>query len=108
MYANTMNPDQTAPTGQSDLGQYCLLYRLPKNISRRQSRRHFVMSGEKRVKFLYKFNPLTLCILETPKRVLLQTVKTQMKCPIKLHFIRVYTVCDGKKDLQIKKYNIFW
>ena len=30
---------------------------------------------------------LTLCILETPKRVLLQTVKTHMKCSI-MHFIR--------------------
>ena len=23
------------------------------------------------------------------------------------HFIRVYTVCEGKKDLQMKKYNFF-
>ena len=32
-----MKPDQTAPLGlteQSDLGPYCLQYRLPKNISR--------------------------------------------------------------------------
>ena len=36
---------------------------------------------------------LTLCILETPKRVLLQIVKTLMKCSIMLHFIRVCTVC---------------
>ena len=35
---------------------------------------------------------LALCILETPKRVLWQTVKTQMKCSIMLHFIRVCTV----------------
>ena len=34
MEANTMNPDQTAPWEQSDLGPYCLQYRLPKNISR--------------------------------------------------------------------------
>ena len=33
--------------------------------------------------------------------VILQTVKTQMKC-IMLHFIRVYTVCKGKNDLQAK------
>ena len=38
MEANTMNPDQTAPL-ESDLGPYCLQYRLPKNISRRESRR---------------------------------------------------------------------
>ena len=24
-----------------------------------------------------------------------------------LHFIRVYTVCKGKKDLKTKEYNIF-
>ena len=28
-----MNPDQTA---QSDLGPYCLQYRLPRNISKRE------------------------------------------------------------------------
>ena len=33
MEANTMNPDQTAPWEQSDLGSYCLQYRLHKNIS---------------------------------------------------------------------------
>ena len=36
---------------------------------------------------------LILCILETLKRALLQTLKTQMKCFIMRHFIRVYTVC---------------
>ena len=40
---------------------------------------------------------LTLCIRETPNQVLLQTVKTQMKCSIMLHFIRVYTVYKGKE-----------
>ena len=48
MKANTMNPDQTAPMEQSDLGPYCLqsdmgpyclLYRPLKYISRRESRR---------------------------------------------------------------------
>ena len=43
---------------------------------------------------------LALCIRETPNQVLLQTVKTQMKCRVMLHFIRVYTVCKDKKDLQ--------
>ena len=51
---------------------------------------------------------LTLCIREIPKRVLLQTVKTQIKCSIMLHFIRVYTVCKGKNDFQTKEYNIFF
>ena len=46
---------------------------------------------------------LTLCIQETPKRVLkMQTVKTQMKCNIILHFTRVFTVYNDKKDLQTK------
>ena len=35
---------------------------------------------------------LTHCIRESHKRVLLQTLKTQMKCHILQHFIRVYTV----------------
>ena len=32
-------------------------------------------------------------------KVFLQTVKTQMKCSIMLHFIIVYTVCKGKKEV---------
>ena len=47
---------------------------------------------------------LNPCIRETPKRVLQQTVKTQMKCSIILHFIRVYIVV---KDLQTKENNIY-
>ena len=38
------------------------------------------------------------CPPMTHKQVLLQTVKTQMKCPIMRHLIKVYTVCNGKKD----------
>ena len=34
--------------------------------------------------------------------MLLQTIKTQMKCSIMLHFISVYTVCKDKKDLLTK------
>ena len=34
MVANNMNPEQSAPLEQSDLGPYCLQYMLPKNISR--------------------------------------------------------------------------
>ena len=48
------------------------------------------------------FTALALCMGGTPKRVLLQTVKTQMKCRIMRHFIRVNTVCYGKNDLQTK------
>ena len=47
-------------------------------------------------------NSLTLCILEIPKQVLVQTEKTQIKCSM-LHFIRVYTVCIGKKVLETKE-----
>ena len=35
---------------------------------------------------------LTLCILETSKWILWQTVRTKTKCSIMLHFIRVCTV----------------
>ena len=31
----------------------------------------------------------------------------EMQCSIMLHFIRVYNVCMGKRDLQAKEYNIF-
>ena len=55
-----------------------------------------------KLRILEKFDPVTLCIRETPKQVLLQTVKTRMKCHILQHFIRVYTVCQGKKDLHTK------
>ena len=47
-------------------------------------------------------NKLTLCIRETPKPVLLQTMKTHMKAAFHqgLH-------CKGKIDLQTKENNIF-
>ena len=45
---------------------------------------------------------LTVCTRETPKQVLLQAVKTKMKCSIMLHFIRVYTICKGKNDVLTK------
>ena len=44
------------------------------------------------LKFLLSQTKLTLCIWRT-----LTTVKTLMQCSIMLHFIRVYTVCKGKK-----------
>ena len=50
---------------------------------------------------------LAFVILEPLNGVFLQSVKAKMKCCIMGHFIRVYTVCKGKKDLQTKKYNIF-
>ena len=46
---------------------------------------------------------LTFCLRQTCKLVLWQTVKTQVKCSIMLHFIRIYTVCKGKRDLQTKE-----
>ena len=51
-------------------------------------------------KYAFKINPL---YSGTGWGVLLQTVKTKMKCSIMLHFIRVYTICKGKKDLQTKR-----
>ena len=50
---------------------------------------------------------LALCIQETPKGVLFQTVKTQVKCCIMQHFIRVFTVCLSKKDLKTKNIIFF-
>ena len=49
---------------------------------------------------------LTLCIGETPKRVILQTVRTQMKSSIMLLFIRVYTVFKVKKIFRRKNTKI--
>ena len=44
-----MNPDQTAPWEQSDLGAYCLQYRLPKNISRGEKQTPKVVTSRLRV-----------------------------------------------------------
>ena len=44
-----MDPDQTAPVEQSDLGPYCLQNPLPKNISRREEQTTKVMTDRKRV-----------------------------------------------------------
>ena len=38
---------------------------------------------------------VTLLYMATPKQVLWQTVKTQMKCSTMLHFIRICTVSSG-------------
>ena len=43
--ANNMNPDQTAPKEQSDLGPYCLQYRLPKNINRQEEQMTKFVTG---------------------------------------------------------------
>ena len=48
-----MDPDQTAPKEQSDLGPYCLQYRLPKNISRREEQTTKVVIGGKKVNTLH-------------------------------------------------------
>ena len=54
MEANTMNPDKTAPfVQQSELGPYCLQYRLPKNISRREEQTTKVVTGGKLVKLIH-------------------------------------------------------
>ena len=29
------------------------------------------------------------------------------KCSIMLHFIKVYSICQGEKDLQTKEYNFY-
>ena len=40
-----MNPYQTAPKEQSDLGRNCLQYRLPKNISRPEEQKTNGVTG---------------------------------------------------------------
>ena len=47
--ANNMNPDQIAPKEPSDLGPYCLQYRLTKNISRRNEQTSKVVTGWRQV-----------------------------------------------------------
>ena len=54
MKASNMNPDQTAPKGAvSDLGPYCLPYRLPKNISRQDEHTTKDVTGELKVNYYY-------------------------------------------------------
>ena len=56
--------------------------------------------------FTFFVQHLTLCILETPKWVLWLIVKSQMKCSIMLHYIRVCTVSLDLNNLQGQKYII--
>ena len=44
---------------------------------------------------------LTFCIQKTPKWVLLQTVKTLIKCCIMRHFISFHIVCKGKLECAV-------
>ena len=56
--------------------------------------KYFCMSEEESwYQIQSKFSVLTFCILASTKWVIWQTVQTQMKCSIMLHFIRVCTVC---------------
>ena len=54
------------------------------------------------------FFELTLFLLDTCKhlQVLWQTVKTQMKCSIRRHCIKVCNVCLNKNNLQGQTYTI--
>ena len=49
MEANPMNPDQTTPREQSDLGPYCLQYRLSKVCKQIREQMTIVLNGGKRV-----------------------------------------------------------
>ena len=75
--------------GPDQIWVYTVCQRLQKDFSRRQKQIFFAV-----------VRALTICTQGPTKRVLLQTVKTQMKCSIMLHLIRVCTVCKtkGKKD----------
>ena len=48
--ANSVDPEQTAPIEQSDLGSHCLPQRLLKHFSRREKQTTFVVIGAFRVK----------------------------------------------------------
>ena len=47
---NSVDPDQTAPIGQSDLSLHCLTKRLLKHFRIRQKQTTFVVIGTLRVK----------------------------------------------------------
>ena len=49
----------------------------------------------------------TIFILDTSKQVLWQTVKTQLNCHIRWHFIRVCTVCSDKVNLRDRNIHPF-
>ena len=51
---------------------------------------------------------LTLCELDTPKRILWQTLYTQMKCRIMRHFIKVCTVFAKPKWIFRERNTIFF
>ena len=46
-----MDPEQTAPMGQSDLGPHCLPWGLLKHFSRQEKQTTFVAIGPLRVKY---------------------------------------------------------
>ena len=53
-----MNPDQTVPKEQSDMGPYCLQCRLPKSI-RQEEQTTKVVTGRLRVKKISVLKPLS-------------------------------------------------
>ena len=92
MEANNVDQEKTAHKGEV-LSRYTLFdQEASKTFSRSMTKAEWFLVV---IDALRVNAPLlsSLCILETPKRELWQTVKTQMKCSIMLHFIRVCTVC---------------
>ena len=71
------------------------------NVKVTENAPYYISQAQKSSKFLRYKEPvkcvylliLILCVRVTPKWVLLQTGKNQMKCSMMLHFIRIYTVC---------------
>ena len=57
------------------------------------SHTHFMTTNRQSIDISILFF-IIFWIRETPKRVLIQTVKAKMKC--KLHFIRLCTACKDK------------
>ena len=67
---------------------YSLYYKLPQTFCIKQ----YPEQKQKSNIDIFIIEKLTFCIWETPKWVLLQTMKTQMKCDMMWHIIRVYTI----------------
>ena len=91
-------------------GGACCLSQLPPLLSSPEKKKIPAIRMNTKEKTAAQILPLffiPLYSMKPPKPILLQTVKTQMKCSKMLHFIRVYTVCKDKKIFRQKKISFF-
>ena len=85
-----------------NLSSWCLMMVEPLFLGVPQGCLRFVIvvfPGHTHLLFLYWLNGGTFTNREDPD--------AKLKSHIMQHFIRVNTVCYGKKELQVQKYNIF-